>query len=221
MEIRRRFSQELEDLKLEVLRMGALTENALGKALQALFERDSDIAEEVVEGDQEIDLLELEIDRRCLRILALDQPMARDLRFIIGCMRVCINLERIADQAVNIAERALYLNQRPALPHQPLMEQLAATSMDMLRMAVSAFSNGQTSQASEVCQMDDTADELNLKILKHFIDYILEEVQSVDRAVNTIIISRCFERCADLATNIAEAVVFIVEGVDIKHYCQP
>jgi phosphate transport system protein len=221
MEIRRRFSQELEDLKLEVLRMAALTENALNKSLQGLFERDSDMAEEVVEGDQEIDLLEVEIDRRCLRILALEQPMARDLRFIIGSMRVCVNLERIADQAVNVAERALYLNQRPALPHQPLMEQLAATSVEMLKKAVSAFNNGQTSQASEVCQMDDKADELNLKILKHFIDYIVCEVQSVDRAVNTIIIARCLERCADLATNIAEAVVFIVEGVDIKHYCEP
>ena len=220
MEIRRRFSQELEDLKLEVLRMAALTERSLRRALEALFERNSDVAEEVIEGDQEIDMLEVEIDRRCLRMLALDQPMAKDLRFIIGCMRVCINLERIADQAVNIAERALYLNQRPSLPHQPLMEQLAATSMNMLQRAVSAFGNGLTSQASEVCQMDDTADELNLKILKHFIDYMIDEIQSVDRAVNTIIISRCLERCADLATNIAEAVVFIVEGVDIKHYCE-
>ena len=221
MEIRRRYSQELDDLKLEVLRMAALTESALTRALEALFERNSDLAEEVVEGDQEIDLLEVEIDRRCLRLLALEQPMARDLRFIIGCMRVCINLERIADQAVNIAERALYLNQRPALPHQPLVEQLATTSVEMLKKAVSAFNNGKTRQASEVCQMDDTADELNLKILKHFIDYMIEEVESVDRAVNTIIISRCLERCADLATNIAEAVVFIVEGVDIKHYCEP
>jgi phosphate transport system protein len=221
MEIRRRYSQQLDDLKLEVLRMAALTESAMIKALQALFERNSDTAEEVVEGDQEIDLLEVEIDRRCLRLLALEQPMARDLRFIIGCMRVCVNLERIADQAVNIAERALYLNQRPALPHQPLMEQLAATSVDMLKKAVSAFNSGKTRQASEVCQMDDTADELNLKILKHFIDYMIEEVKSVDQAVNAIIISRCLERCADLATNVAEAVVFIVEGVEIRHYCEP
>ena len=221
MEIRRRYSQELDDLKLEVLRMAALTESALTKALRALFERNSDMAEEVVEGDQEIDLLEVEIDRRCLRLFALEQPMARDLRFIIGCMRVCTNLERIADQAVNVAERALYLNQRPALPHEPLMEQLATISVDMLKKAVSAFNNGKTRLASEVCQMDDTADELNLKILKHFIDYMIEEVKSVDRAVNTIIISRCLERCADLATNVAEAVVFIVEGVDIKHYCEP
>ena len=221
MQIRKRFGQELEDLKLEVLRMAALTERSLERALQALFERNSDLAEEVIEGDQEIDLLEVEIDRRCLRLFALEQPMAKDLRFIIGCMRVCLNLERIADQAVNISERALYLNQRPALPHQPLMEQLAATSMEMLKGAISAFNNGKTSQASEVCQTDDKADELNLKILKHFIDYIIEEVKSVDRAVNSIIISRCLERCADLATNIAEAVVFIVEGVEIKHYCEP
>jgi phosphate transport system protein len=221
MEIRRRYSQQLENLKIEVLRMAALTERSLGRALQSLFERNSDLAEEVIEGDQEINQLEVEIDRLCLRLLALEQPMARDLRFIIGCMRVSVNLERIADQAVNIAERALYLNQRPTLPHQPLMEQLATTSTDMLKKAISAFNNGNTSQASEVCQMDDTADELNLKILKHFIDYMLVEVKTVDRAVNTIIISRCLERCADLATNIAEAVVFVVEGVEIKHFCEP
>ena len=221
MKIRKRFGQELEDLKIEVLRMAALTERSLDKSLRALFERNSDLAEEVIVEDQEIDLLEVDIDKRCLRLFALEQPMARDLRFIIGCMRVCTNLERIADQAVNISERALYLNQRPALPHQPLMEQLASISMAMLKGATSAFNNGHTSQASEVCQMDDRADELNLQILKHFIDYIIAEVESADLAVNTIIISRCLERCADLATNVAEAVVFIVEGVDIKHNCKP
>ena len=221
MEIRKRFSQEMDDLKLEVLRMAALTENALTKALRAFFERDSDLAEEVVASDEEIDLLEVDIDKRCLRLLALEQPMARDLRFIIGCMRVCINLERIADQAVNIAERALYLNQRPALPHQPLMERLAATSVDMFKKAVSAFNTGNTQQASEVCRMDDSADELNLKILRHFVDHMVAEVRAVERAVYSIIVSRCLERCGDHATNVAEAVVFIVEGVEIKHHCEP
>jgi phosphate transport system protein len=221
MEIRKRFAQELDDLKIEVLRMAALTESALGKALQALFERNSDLAEDVIEGDQEIDSIEVEIDRICLRLLALEQPMAIDLRFIIGSMRACVNLERIADQAVNIAERALYLNQRPPLPHQPLMEQLASIAMEMLKRAVSAFSNREVSEAAEVCQMDDTADDLNVKILRHFIHYMIEEVRSVDRAVYTIITSRCLERCADLATNIAESVVFIVEGANIKHVCQP
>jgi len=221
MEIRRRYSQELDDLKLEVLRMAALTESALAKALQALFERNSDMAEEVVVEDQKIDLLEVEIDRRCLRLFALEQPMARDLRFIIGCMRVCVNLERIADQAVNIAERALYLNQRPPLPHQPLVQQLAAISQEMVKKSISAFNNGRTGEAAEVCAMDDAADELNVKILRHLIDYMVSEVRAVERAVYSIIVSRCLERCADLATNVAEAVVFIVEGVDIKHYCKP
>jgi len=221
MEIRRRYSQELDDLKLEVLRMAALTESALTKALQALFERNSDLADEVVNGDQEIDLLEVEIDRRCLRLLALEQPMARDLRFIIGCMRVCVNLERTADQAVNIAERALYLNQRQQLPYQPLVEQLATISLEMLKKSISAFSNARVSEAAEVCAMDDAADELNEKILRHFIDYMVSEVRAVERAVYSIIVSRCLERCGDLATNVAEAVVFIVEGVDIKHYCKP
>jgi phosphate transport system protein len=214
MEIRRRYSQQLDDLKLEVLRMAALTESALAKALQALFERNTDLAEEVVEQDQEIDLLEVEIDRRCLSLLALEQPMARDLRFIIGCMRVCTNLERIADQAVNIAERALYLNQRPALPHQPLVEQLAAISKEMLKKSISSFNNGRASEAAEVCAMDDAADELNVEILRHFIDHMVAEVRAVERAVYSIIVSRCLERCGDLATNVAEAVVFIVEGVD-------
>ena len=221
MEIRRRYSQELDDLKLEVLRMAALTESALTKALQALFERNSDLADEVVNGDQEIDLLEVEIDRRCLRLLALEQPMARDLRFIIGCMRVCVNLERTADQAVNIAERALYLNQRQQLPYQPLVEQLATIALEMLKKSISAFSNARVSEAAEVCAMDDAADELNEKILRHFIDYMVSEVRAVERAVYSIIVSRCLERCGDLATNVAEAVVFIVEGVDIKHYCKP
>lgn len=216
-----RFHQELDHLKMEVIRMSALTERALKRALQALFERNSDIAEEVIEGDQEINLLEVEIDRISLRLLALEQPMASDLRFIIGSIRVCVNLERLADQAVNIAERALYLNQRPPLPHQPLMEQLASTSKDMLKMATSAFVNSDVEQASQVCGMDDTADDLNVKILRHFINYMVDEVRSVERAVHTIIISRCLERCADLATNIAESVVFIVEGVNIKHHCQP
>jgi len=221
MEIRRRYSKELDDLKLEVLRMAALTESALTKALQALFERNSDLADEVVNGDQEIDLLEVEIDRRCLRLLALEQPMARDLRFIIGCMRVCVNLERTADQAVNIAERALYLNQRQQLPYQPLVEQLATISLEMLKKSISAFSNARVSEAAEVCAMDDAADELNEKILRHFIDYMVSEVRAVERAVYSIIVSRCLERCGDLATNVAEAVVFIVEGVEIRHYCEP
>ncbi|MFP3869420.1 MAG: phosphate signaling complex protein PhoU [Syntrophobacteria bacterium] len=214
------FHQELEQLRLKVIHMAALTERALANALESLFQRNSELAGEVIGNDQHINSLELEIDRIVLKLLALDQPMARDLRFILGSMRACVNLERLADQAVNIAERALYLNQRAPLPHQPAVEQLATTSMDMLKTAISAFINQNPVQAEEVCRMDNEADELNVKILRHFIDYMVSEVRAVERAVHTIIIARCLERTGDLSTNIAEAVIFIVDGVNVKHHCQ-
>ena len=213
-----RFHKELEQLRMKVLQMAALTEKALDRALQALFERNSDLAGEVIEQDHEIDSLEVEIDKLILRLLALDQPVGRDLRFIVGCMRVSVNLERLGDQAVNIAERALQLNQRPALPPQPLLEQLATISLDMFRKSISAFVDGNVELAMEVCRMDDRADELNVKILRDSVDYMVSEVRVVERAVLVIIISRCMERIGDHATNICEAAIFIVEGVDIKHH---
>lgn len=114
-----RFHQELEELRMMILQMAALTERALQKAMQALLERNMQLADEVVESDQEINLLEVNVDRQSLRLLALDQPMARDLRFIVGCMRIAVDLERIADQAVNIAQRAQFLSSRPPLPPIP------------------------------------------------------------------------------------------------------
>jgi phosphate transport system protein len=203
---------------MKVLQMAALTEKALDRALQALFERNSDLAGEVIEQDHEIDSLEVEIDKLILRLLALDQPVGRDLRFIVGCMRVSVNLERLGDQAVNIAERALQLNQRQALPPQPLLEQLAAISLDMFRKSISAFVDGNVELAMKVCRMDDKADELNVKILRDSVDYMVSEVRVVERAVLVIIISRCMERIGDHATNICEAAIFIVKGVDIKHH---
>lgn len=215
-----RFHQELEKLKMTVLRMAALTEMALEKALESYFARDIELANQVIEQDQTINLLEIEIDKDCLRLLALDQPLAGDLRFIVGCLRIAVDLERIADQAVNIAERTVFLAGRPPLPPNPNMEQLAETAMDMLKTVISAFVNGNTDQAYDVCQMDDTADELNAAILKNQINYILNEVPAVERSVQTIIAARCIERAADQATNIAESVIFIVKGVNIKHHCE-
>ena len=114
-----RFHSELEQLKMILLQMATLTEKAMEKSIRALVDRNNDIVDEVLQGDREINLLEVEVDRSCLRLLALDQPMARDLRFIIGSMRISVDLERIADQAVNIAQRAQFLNNRPPLPPQP------------------------------------------------------------------------------------------------------
>ncbi|MCK8602508.1 phosphate signaling complex protein PhoU [Desulfoferrobacter suflitae] len=215
-----RFHEELEQLKMAILRMAALTERALENALQSFFDRNVEQAKEVIAGDQEINLLEVDIDKYSLRLLALDQPMASDLRFIVGCMRIAVDLERIADQAVNIAERTIFLASRPPLPPNPQLEQLADTALDMLKTVIGAFVNGNTDQAYDVCQMDDTADELNAAILKNQIKYILHAVPAVERSVQTIIAARCIERAADQATNIAESVIFIVKGVNIKHHCE-
>lgn len=215
-----RFHQELENLKMTVLQMAALTERALERSIKALIERDMELASDVIEEDQQINLLEVEVDRYSLKLLALDQPMARDLRFIVGTMRIAIDLERIGDQAVNIAERALFLSNRPPLPTRQLMEQMGSVALDMLRSVIAAFVNQNVDQAYDVCQMDDRADELNVVILKKLIDYMVNEVPAVERSVQTIIASRCLERAADNATNIAESVIFIVRGVNIKHHCE-
>ena len=212
-----RFREELEQLKMMILQMAALADSALEKAMRALFERDAELANEVIQGDQQINLLEVDIDRYSLRLLALGQPLARDLRFIVGCMRISVDLERVADQAVNVAESALFLSSRPPLPHNSNLEQLAETATDMLRTAIAAFVLGNADEARDVCQMDDTADELNVAILRGLLDYMVGEVPAVERSVQTIIAARSLERVADQATNIAESVIFIVQGVNIKH----
>jgi len=212
-----RFREELEQLKMMILQMAALADSALEKAVRALFERDAELANEVIHGDQQINLLEVDIDRYSLRLLALGQPLARDLRFIVGCMRISVDLERVADQAVNVAESALFLSSRPPLPHNSNLEQLAETATDMLRTAIAAFVLGNADEARDVCQMDDTADELNVTILRGLLDYMVGEVPAVERSVQTIIAARSLERVADQATNIAESVIFVVQGVNIKH----
>ena len=214
------FHQELEQLKMKVLEMAALAERSLEKSSRALFERDAELAEEIIQGDQEINLMEVAIDRQILRLLALDQPMARDLRFIVGCLRMSLDLERIGDQAVNIAERAQYLSGREPLSPIPAMEELADTAMIMLKVAMGAFVNLNADQAVEVCQMDDIADELNVQVLQDLMEYMVNDTPAIQRAVQTIITARCLERVADHATNIAESVVFIDKGVNIKHHCE-
>jgi len=215
-----RFHSDLEQLKMTILQMATLAEKALEKSIKALVERDDDLAREVLDGDREIDLLEVEVDRHSLRLLALDQPMARDLRFIIGNLRIAVELERIGDQSVNIAQRALILNSRPPLPPNLSIEELGDTALDMLRTVISSFVNQNADLATDVCKMDDVADDLNYRILKDALDYMASEVPAVQRSVETIIAARCPERAADQATNIAESVIFMVKGVNIKHHCQ-
>jgi len=215
-----RFHSDLEQLKMTILQMATLAEKALEKSIKALVERAVGLAKEVLDGDREIDLLEVEVDRHSLRLLALDQPMARDLRFIIGNLRIAVELERIGDQAVNIAQRALALNSRPPLPRNLAIEELGDTALDMLRTVISSFVNQDPDLATDVCKMDDIADDLNYRILRDALDYMANEAPAVQRSVETIIAARCLERAADQTTNIAESVIFMVKGVNIKHHCQ-
>ncbi|ROQ90996.1 PhoU-like phosphate uptake regulator [Desulfosoma caldarium] len=191
------------------------------KALQAFKTRDEKLASQVIDKDQIVNQLEIKVDYLCLSLLALEQPVAKDLRFIIGALRMSIDLERIADQAVNIAQRVKFLAKRPPLGFIPELDALADTAMDMLRVAISAFAQQNVNQAFDVWQMDDEADELNDKVLRRMIDLMVTKSCSIERGVQTIITARCLERVADQTTNIAESVIFIVEGVNIKHRCEP
>ena len=220
MEQRAHFSKKLEDLKVKVLRMAALSESAVHKAVKAYLENDADLAEEVISGDDVINDMEDAIDNFSLELLALDQPMAVDLRTIVGAQRITVNLERLGDEAVNLAHRAIFLSTRPPLPHNPKMESLAAVAKVMLSDALKAYVDDDVNQAGVVCRMDDKADDLNIAILRQFMNEMVSESRIVERGVHAIIGARHLERIADLATNVAESVVFIVEGTSMKHSCK-
>ena len=220
MEQRAHFHKKLEELKMQVLRMAALSEKAVYNSIKAYLEYNSDLAEDVIMGDIEINDLENAIDRFNLELLALDQPMAKDLRSIVGAMRITMNLERLGDEAVNLAHRALFLSTRPPLPYNQKMEQLTETAKKMLASALKSFVEEDVKLAEQVCAMDNEADELSLKILKQYINDMVTESRIVERGVHAIMAARHLERVGDLATNVAETVIFIVEGENVKHRCR-
>jgi len=220
MEQRAHFSKKLEDLKVMVLRMAALSESAVHKAIKAYLENDADLAESVIVGDDVINEMEDEIDNFSLELLALDQPMAVDLRTIVGAQRITVNLERLGDEAVNLAHRAMFLSTRPPMPHNPKMEKLASIAKLMLSDALKAYIDDDVALAGQVCRMDDKADDLNIAILRQLVSEMVTESRIVERGVHAIIGARHLERIGDLATNVAESVAFIVEGTSMKHNCK-
>jgi len=220
MQQRSHFTQKLGELRMLLLRMAALAEQAVHNACRAYLESNTDLAESVVMNDMAINEMEDAIDAFNLDLLALDQPMASDLRLIIGSMRITMNLERVGDETVNLGHRTLFLSTRQALPANPRMAQLCAHVEDMLQKAVRALVDEDTALASDICSMDNRADELCLKVLKEAINTMVEETRIVERGVHVIMASRHLERIGDLATNIAEAVIFIKDGMDLKHRCK-
>ena len=218
-----RFQKEMEQLKVKVLQMAAYTDRALERALAAIATRDAELARQVIDSDREINAMECEVDNLSLRLLALDQPVAMDLRFIVSSMRMVVDLERVGDEAVNIAEQAVLLSQLPAMSNLQDLNSLGSQVTDMYRLAVRSFRDQDPELARQVCAADSVADDLNMKVLKECMDAGTGDgaVSGLDRAIRTVIVARSMERIGDLATNIAEASIFVVKGVSVKHHCQP
>jgi phosphate transport system protein len=218
-----RFQKELEQLKVKVLQMAAYTDRALDKALAAIVQRDADLARQVIDSDQEINAMECEVDNLSLRLLALDQPVAMDLRFIVSCMRMVVDLERIGDEAVNIAEQAILLSQTTPGAANSDLSSLGEQVVGMYRMAVRSFRDQDPELARQVCAADSAADDMNMRVLKACMEPESQEcaTTSLDLAIRTVMVARSMERIGDLSTNIAESAIFVVKGVSIKHHCQP
>ena len=219
-ELTRHFDRELGNLKQDLLRMAALAETAVSKSVESITNRDSDRAREVIIDDITLNRMELAIEEQAFKLLALRQPVATDLRLTVAAMRIVTELERIGDQAVNIAERALELNSRPPLELPIDIKLMADMALGMVRTSIDAFVNQDPKLALQVCQRDVEVDILDDEYIQKLLDSMIKESRWVTRLHHFIIVVRNLERIADLATNIAEDIVFIVEGRVIKHRCE-
>jgi len=213
----RQFDQELNALKENLLKMASLAEEAIAKSIKALVERDSNLAQKIIDQDSEINFMEIEINNQCLKLLALKQPMAVDLRFITSAMKISGHLERVADQAVNISQRALELIKQPLL--KPLIDipRMAELAQEMVRTSIDSLVNKDSLLAKIIGGRDNLVDDLNDQIFRELLTYMIEDPRTIKRAIELILVGRHLERIADLATNISEEVVFILNGKNIKH----
>ncbi len=212
------FQKELEELKENLFRMASLVEGAIRDAVQSLVKRDSSLAQKTFDGEEHINKAEIMIDEMCLRLLALRQPVAVDLRFITSAMKIVTDLERMGDQAVNIAERAISLNQEPQLKPYIDIPRMAEITQSMVKDVLDAFIHSDPKLARSVCERDDLVDGLNDQVFRELLTYMISDPKTITRAVHLMIVCRCLERIADHATNIAEDVIFMVDALVIKHH---
>jgi phosphate transport system protein len=213
----RHFQDELDRLKSRLVSMAGHAEEAVRNAVDALTERDPAKAAEVIRGDNVIDLLEVEVEESCIQLLALQQPMARDLRFITMAMKIANDLERVGDHAVNIAEETEYMIGAGPFPPLPEIDEMVRIATDMLSDALDAFIRGDSVLAREIGSRDDRVDELHDNVFRICLTHMMEDPRKITAGMDMFLVSGNLERIADLATNLAEDVVFLVEGRNIKH----
>ena len=216
----RPFDEELKALKQTLLKMAVSAEEQIAQAVRALADREAGLACGVLDREEALNLLDIEIDEMGMRLLALRQPLAADLRFITSALKIGSDLERIGDLAVNIAERTIDLLKSPQL--KPLIDipRMAGIAQGMVRDALSAFVNGDEALARDVCERDDQVDRLNDQVFRELLTYMMQDRGTISRAVDLILIGRHLERIADHATNIGEDVIYMVKGKTIKHHIE-
>jgi phosphate transport system protein len=215
--MQRHFHEELEALKQTLLAMGGLVEDQIRRAMRALLERDDVIAQEVIDRDRQVNTYDIEVDEQCVNLLALHQPAAGDLRFITTAMKIVTDLERIGDQAVNIAQRALELNREPQLKPYIDLPRMADKAQRMVKESLDAFVSRDTDLARRVCAEDSEVDALKEQIFRELLTFMMEDARTIPRAIRLILISRFLERVADHATNIAEMVIYMVDSKMVRH----
>jgi phosphate transport system protein len=215
--MQRHFHEELDALRQTLLAMGGLVEDQIRRAMRALLERDDVLAQEVIDRDRQVNTYDVEVDEQCVELLALHQPAASDLRFITTAMKIVTDLERIGDQAVNIAQRVLELNRDPQLKPYIDLPRMADKAQRMVKESLDAFVAGDTALARRVCGEDAEVDALKEQIFRELLTFMMEDPRTIPRAIRVILISRFLERVADHATNIAEMVIYLVEGKMVRH----
>lgn len=211
------YERELQDIKQNLLYLGALVEKAIANVTASLLDRNSEMARQVIEGDAEIDKLDTDIEEQSIRLMALRQPIARDLRFITTAIKIDGHLERIGDMAVNIAEKVLQLNEVPQLKPYIDLPRMAEIAREMIRGSLDAFVREDCQLAQQIRRMDDTIDALNEQIFRELLTFMMEDAQTIHRALLIMQVSKNLERIADHAKGIADMVVYMVTGINVRH----
>ena len=213
----KQFDKELKALKDKLLLMAAKVEERLSDAIRALVQRDQELAKRTTESDRDINRLEMEVDELAVKMIALRQPAARDLRFITTALKIVTDLERCGDLAVNIAERAVALNEDEQLKPYIDLPKMAGEAQQLLKDALDAFVNGDADKATSVLERDQMVDDLFVQIFRELITYMMQDPRTITRAIGLIFVAKHLERVADHATNIAEQAIFLAKGKDVRH----